>query len=68
MLAHTTKPELAKYYHSALFSSTKTRLLRSIKHGFLKTRPGLTEELIKKHLDGITNTTMVHLHTKRQEE
>ena len=31
VLDQETKPELARYYHSSLFSPTKTSLLRSIK-------------------------------------
>ena len=42
ILSHTTKPELSKYYNSALFISTKTSLLKEIKQGFLNTWLGLT--------------------------
>ena len=42
ILAQTTKPELARYFHVAIFSPTKASLLKEIKQGFLKTWPGLT--------------------------
>ena len=50
ILAQTTKPELAQYLHAALFIPTTESLLKEIKQGLLKTWPGITEKLIKKHL------------------
>ena len=40
--------------------------LKEIKQGFRKTWPCLTEILIKKDLDKSRNTTMGHLHIRRQ--
>ena len=66
ILAQTSKTELAQYLHAALFRPTKEIILKEIKPGFLKTWPGLTEKLIKKHLDKPRNTTMGHLHMSIQ--
>ena len=66
IMSHTIKPELAQYFHAALFSTQKTRLLKAINIGSLKTWPGLTEGLIKKHLEKSINTKMGHLHIRRQ--
>ena len=66
ILEQTQKQEIVKYLHAALFSPTTASLHKAIKQGFLKTCPDLTEELIKKHLDKSSNTTMRHLHTKRK--
>ena len=63
----TTKPELAQYLHAALFIPTTAILLKAIKQGFLKTWPGRTEKLIKKHLEKSRNTTMVHLYMRIEE-
>ena len=65
ILDHTTKPELAQYLHAALFSPTASSLLKSIKQVFLKTWPGLIENLIKKHLEKSMNMKMGHLHMRR---
>ena len=43
ILAQTTKPELAQYFHASLFSPKTASLLNAIKQGLLKTYPGLTE-------------------------
>ena len=67
ILTQTSKPELSQYLHESLFSSTTTSLLKATKQGFLKTWPGLTEKLIKKNLEKSRNTTMGHLHMRRQE-
>ena len=66
ILAQTSKPELAQYLYAAILSPTTESLLKAIKQGFLKTWPGLTEKLIKKHLEKSRNTTMGNLHMKRQ--
>ena len=42
ILAQTSKQELAKYLHAALFSPIAASLLKEIKQGFLKSWPGLT--------------------------
>ena len=66
ILEQNPKPELAHYLHAVLFSPTTPSLLKAIKQSFLKTWLGLTEKLIKKHLDKSRNTTMGHLHMRRQ--
>ena len=66
IISQTTKPERAKYYHAALFIPTNTSLIKSTKQGFLKTCPGLTGGLIKKHLYKSMNTNIFHLHMKIQ--
>ena len=64
ILAQTTKPELSQYLHVALFSPKTASLLKSIKQGFLKTWPGLKENLVKNHLEKSRNTTMVDLYMR----
>ena len=64
--AQTSKPELVKYLHAEIFSPTTAILLKAIKQGFLKTWPGLTEKLIKKHLEKSRNKTMGHFHMRRK--
>ena len=66
MIDQTTKLELAKYYHAALFIPSITIRIKTIKQGFLKTWSVLTEQLIKKHLYKSMNTSMGHLHMNRQ--
>ena len=63
-MALTTKLELAQYFHVALFRPTTTSLLKAIKLGFLNICSGFTEGLIKKHLEKLISTTMVHIHTR----
>ena len=55
ILAQTSKPELAQYLHAEIFSPTTASILKAIKQGILKTWPGLTEKLIKKHLETSRN-------------
>ena len=66
ILAQKNKPELAQYLHASLFISKRTSLLKASKQGLLKTWSGLTENIIKKHLEKSTNTTMGKLHMRRQ--
>ena len=66
ILAQTSKPELSQYLHAALFSPTTGSLLKAIKKCFPKTWPGLIEKIVKKHLEKSRNTTMGHLHMRRQ--
>ena len=51
-----TKPELAMFYHQCLGSPPKPTLLRAIKNGQLSSFPGLTYELISRHLPRSTAT------------
>ena len=66
IMVQTSKPELAQYLNTALFIPTSASLLKATKQVFLKTWPGITEKLIKKHLEKSRNTNMVHLHVRRQ--
>ena len=67
ILEQTSKTKLAYCLHAAIFTPTTESILKDIKKGFLKTWPGLTEKLIKKHLEKSRNTTMGLLHRRRQE-
>ena len=51
ILSQTTKPELAQYFHAALFIPPEIGTLNKIKKGFFKIWPGLTEGLTKKHIE-----------------
>ena len=66
IMSKTSKPELAQYLHAALFSPTTASLVKAIRQGFLKMCQGLTEKLIKNHLEKSRNKTIVHLHMRRQ--
>ena len=44
------KPDLAMYYHQAAFSLVHTTFISAINKGNFSTWPGLTAELISKHL------------------
>ena len=50
MMAQTTKPELSQYLHATLFSPPASSFPKAIKQGFLKTWPGLKENIINNHL------------------
>ena len=65
-MAKTSKPKLSQYLHAALFSPTTARILKAIKQCFPKTCPGLTEKLIKRHIEKSSNTTMGHLYMRRK--
>ena len=64
IIAQTSKLELAHYLHAALFISTTASLIKDIKQGLLKTWPGFTKKLIKKHLGKSRNKKMGHMHTR----
>ena len=66
ILEQTTKPELVKYLPAALFSTTTSSLIKAIKKGFLKTWPGLTENLIKRDIEKLRKKTTGHLHMRIQ--
>ena len=54
------------WYHQVLCSPPKTTLLKAIKNNQLKTFPGLTYELINKHLPESTATYKGHMVRRRQ--
>ena len=68
ILDQTTKTELAQYLHVELFIPTTASLLKEIKQGFLKTWLGLTENIIKKDLEKLSNTTIGNLKMRRLDE
>jgi hypothetical protein len=57
---------LVHYLHKAMFSPTKSALLRAVKDGHLITWPGLTEDAIHKHLKLTPATAMGHMNQRRQ--
>ena len=54
------------WYHQVLCSPPKITLLKVIKNGQLKTFPGLSYELINKHLPKSTATYKGHMTRRRQ--
>jgi len=64
--AKTTRSDLAKYHYESLGSPAQSTLLPAKKNGFLKTFPGLTEELIKKHLPKSIESSLGHLNQSKQ--
>ena len=60
-MEQTSKPELSWCLHEALFIPTTASLFKAIKRGFLKTWPGLTKKIIKRHLEKLGYRTMGHL-------
>jgi hypothetical protein len=57
---------LVHYLHKTLFSPTKSALLQAVKNGHLVTWPGLTEEVIHKHLKLTPATDMGHMNQRRK--
>jgi hypothetical protein len=45
-----TQKDLVTFLHAACFNPTKSTFLQAIKQGYLSSWPGLTEELVAKHL------------------
>ena len=62
----STKENLANFYHQCLFSPTKSTLLKALKHNLLPTWPGLTKELIQKHLIKSEATVLGHMRQTRK--
>jgi hypothetical protein len=61
-----TKVDLAIYYHRALFSPPPATLINAINQGFFSTWPGLTADLISRHLPKSTATDQGHMKLVRQ--
>lgn len=57
----TTQRDLVRYLHQCCFSPTTSSWLAAIKAGFFATWPGLTCELVKKHLPKSDATVKGHL-------
>ena len=62
----SSKEELAMYYHQCLCSPPRSTLLKAIRNGQLRSFPGLTYELIAKHLPPSTATEKGHMVRTRQ--
>ena len=52
--------------HAACFSPVRSTFAAAIKKNFFKTWPGLTPEIITKHLPSVIATTQGHLHQEHQ--
>ncbi len=61
-----SKSELAEYFHACCGSPTKSTFLQAIKQGNFATWPGLTHDLISKHLSPSIATSKGHLTQERQ--
>ena len=64
--AMATNPDLAMYYHRAAFSPVPTTFISAINKGNFSTWPGLTAELISKHLPKSLATAKCHNKLARQ--
>ena len=64
--AMATNPDLAMYYHRAAFSPVPTTFISAINKGNFSTCPGLTVELISKHLPKSLATAKGHNKLARQ--
>ena len=64
--AMVTKPDLAMYYHCTAFSPVPTKFISAINNSNFSTWPGLTAELISKHLPKSLATTKGHNNLARQ--
>ena len=66
ILAETTKADLAKLHHASLGFPAPSTLCDAIDRGFLSSFPGLTKQLVKKHLPKSIQTVKGHLDQERQ--
>ena len=64
--AMATKPDFAIYYHRAAFSPVPTTFISAVNNGNFSTWPGLTAELISKHMPKSLATAKVHNKLARQ--
>ena len=62
----SSKAELAMYYHQILCSPPASTMIKAIKNNQLRSFPGLTIELITKHLPPSTATEKGHMIRTRQ--
>ena len=61
-----THTDLAEYLHAACYGPVKSTFLQAVKKGFLKTWPGLSEKLVRKHLHSQVCTSKGHMSQTRQ--
>ena len=57
---------LVEYLHAACFSPVKATWIKAIQNNTFVTWPGLTAELVAKHLPPSTATVQGHIHQERQ--
>jgi hypothetical protein len=62
----TNKQDLVRFLHAAAFSSAQDTWLKAILAGHFATWPGLTEDLVRKHLPKEIATVKGHLSQKRK--
>ena len=62
----TTKPDLAMYYHRAAFYLVPYTFISAMSKGNFSAWPGLTEEIISKHLPNSLATAKGHNKLARQ--
>ena len=55
------KKNLVKFLHQSLFSPRPSTLLKAVKKNFLASFPGLTPNLVQKHLETSVPTELGHL-------
>ena len=60
------KQDIVTYLHKAAFSPVKSTWIQAVQNGFYTTWPGLTPELVDKHLQKSTATVKGHLQQIRQ--
>ena len=60
-----TKHDLVHYLHATAFSPTTPTFLEAIKNNFFTTWPGLTPELVSKHLTPTVQTAKGHLNQEK---
>jgi hypothetical protein len=63
---HVTQEHKSKFFHNAMFSPTKSALIKAVKQGHLTTWTGLTEDAVNKHVKMKPATSMGHMNQKRQ--
>ena len=62
----TTKKDLVQFYHAAAYSPAIPTFLRAVQNGNFQSWPGLTPDLIRKHLTPMIATHFGHLNQERQ--
>ena len=62
----STKQDLAKFLHAVLCSPHPSTVIRAIKRGHFTSFPGLTTELLNKHLPKAIATAMGHMRGQQQ--
>ena len=61
ILSETIKNDLGQFHHASIGSPVPSTLLYAIDVGFLASFPGLTEKLLKKHLQKKSQTCKGHM-------